>query len=580
MKNPGLKKRLLERLDIIGLLAFSVIVLFIAFPHLLFSANIEDIPKAVIYYRYFFAAAFIILLALTFIFLFLPQRVSLVVASLLGSYALLVIIFDIVYPLRIGLIIEGTETEPASPVAGAIQIVLMVGAFFALFYIPRKVRAVLAWSLAAVFLVSGIPFMFTPSDTVHIPEHSLISENESAPDFNIYHILFDSYYGPWLQWSLGELSRDTSELAGFTHYRRNVCNYALTGGSYPSFMSGTLWSPDLTISEWYDSANESSIIDDLHERGFSTSFYGLSLKHGIRQVQEAYTDDPGGVGVVDIRLAADYWLLRVAPVALRHRVLDERGAGPFSRHFGGREEDPGGNIQPLVSYRQFQKFLADERLRPSTGQYVHVHFWSPHSPSILNRRGNYVGKSSYSEQLLLATNMLLEFVTTLKERDRFENSLIIIQSDHAAGVMGDGRDSPNAGDPLRDFIQMDEATSEAIWDVDVMGQSGIRLETRYQALLLIKLPGVGGDGGDLLVNDALVQLLDLREYIKHVIDDGDYTYTYPGREQVSVHHGLLSQIHDGERVWVGRDIMSGHINHYIIRPGGEWEIGDNIPFEY
>jgi len=144
MRNPGLKKRLLERLDIIGLLAFSIVVLFIAFPHLLFSANIEDIPKAVIYYRYFFAAAFIILLVLAFILLFLPRRVALIAASLLGAYALLVIIFDIVYPLRIGLIIEGTEVEPAAPVAGVIQIVLMVAAFFALvhiqYLIPPRLR--------------------------------------------------------------------------------------------------------------------------------------------------------------------------------------------------------------------------------------------------------------------------------------------------------------------------------------------------------------------------------------------------------------------------------------------------------
>jgi len=575
MRNPGLKARLLERLDIIGLLAFSVTVLFIAFPHLLFSANIEDIPKAVIYYRYFFAAAFIILLVLTFIFLFLPRRVALIAASILGAYALLVLIFDLIHPLCIGLIQEGTEVEPAAPVTGAIQIVLMVGVFFALFYIPRKARAVLAWSLAAVFLVSGLPFLFAPSDTGHIPENSFISENESAPDFNIYHILFDSYYGPWLQWSLSELSRDTSELSGFTHYRRNVSNYNRTVISYPSFLTGSLWSPNVTVNEWRDIANESSIIDDLHERGFSTTFYGVALKDGIRQVQEAYTDDPGEVGIVDIKLAVDYWLLRVAPVALRHLVLDERGAGPMSRHLGGRGEDPSGDIRTLVSYRQFQKFLADERLRPSGGHYVHAYFYPPHGPHILDRYGNYVGESSYEEQLLLATNMLLEFVTTLKELGKFENSLIIVQSDTGSRW---GADTGYAGEPLRDCIQIDEAMSKAIQEVDVGHWTGAQVEAMYLSLLLIKPPGTGEEAGDLIVNDGLTQLLDLRKYIDNLIDEGDSAY--PERERVSIHHGFRWQIHDGERVVVGTDIMSGYINHYIIRPGGEWEIRDNIPFEW
>jgi hypothetical protein len=576
MRNPGLKKRFLERLDIIGLLAFSIVALFITFPNLLFSANIEGIPNAVIYYRYFFAAAFIILLVLTFIFLFLRRRIALILASLLGAYALMVLIFDLVRPLNIGPLIEGNESVSPAPVAGAIQIVLMVAAFFALFYIPRKVRAVLGWSLAAVLLVSGLLFMFAPVHSEDVPAHSYVSQNESAPDFNIYHILFDSYYGPWLEWSLSELGRDTSELAGFTHYRRNVSNYWYTLCSYPSFMSGTMWSPNMTISEWYASTNENSIIDDLQERGFSTNFYGLGLKDGIRQVEVVYTEDPGEVGIVDIRLAADYWLLRVAPVALRHLVLDNHGAGPITRYWGVITGEPVGDIRTLVSYRQFEKFLADEPLRPSSGQYVHVYCYPPHAPFQLDRNGNYVGRSSYDEQLCLATNMLLEFVATLKELGKFENSLIIVQADHGAGWWSET--SGHIGNPLRDFIQMDAATSEAIREVDVMGYPGRKHEARYQALLLIKPRGVGVDAGDLVVNDDLVQLLDLREYIKEIVDEGDYAY--PEREQVDVHFGIHAQKRNGEEVVVGRDITSGYINYYIIRPGGEWEIGDNIPFEY
>jgi len=575
MKNPRLKERLLERLDIIGLLAFSIVVLFIAFPNLLFSANIEDIPKAVIYYRYFFAAAFIILLVLAFILLFLPRRIALVAASLLGAYALLVIIFDIVYPLRIGLIIEGTEVEPAAPVAGVIQIVLMVAAFFVLVHIPKKVRGVLAWSLAAVILVFGIPFMFAPADSEHIPDHSSISEDQAAPDFNIYHVVFDAYYGPWLQWSLDELSRNASELAGFTHYRRNVCHYYGSRSSFPSFMSGTMYSPDRTVTEWYTSADNDSIIHDLHERGFSSTFYGIAQYHGTRQSQEAYTDDPQGIGIVNIRLAADYWLLRIAPVALRHLVLDDHGAGPITGDTAGRVEGPSGDIRTLVSYRQFERFIADERFRPAGGHYVLAYFYPPHPPFQLDRYGNYVGESSYDEQLHLATNMLLEIVETLKELGKYESSLIIIHADHGAGY---GALECHAGDPLRDFIQMDEATSEAIQKIDPRGDSGMQIEARYLPLLLIKPLGVGAGGGDLTVNDALVQLMDLRGYINRVIDDTDCAY--PEREQMVIHHGLHIHMRDGELLCVGRDIMSGYINQYIIQPDGQWEIGDPIPFEY
>jgi len=334
-------------------------------------------------------------------------------------------------------------------------------------------------------------------------------------------------------------------------------------------MSGTMYSPGKTVTEWYESADADSIIYDLHECGFSTTFYGIAQYRGTRLSQEAY------VGTVDIRLAADYWLLRIAPVALRHLMLDASGAGPITRYTAGLAEGPSGDIRTLTSYRQFQKFLTDEHLRSAGGQYVHAYFYPPHGPYQLDRNGNYVGESSYEEQLHLAMNMLLDIMQTLKELGRFENSLIIVHADHGAGY---GALEQYAGDPLRDFIQIDEATADAIGEVSVIDCTGTEIEARYLALLLIKLPGAGGDEGDLMVNDGLTQLLDLREYINKVIDERDSDY--PKREQVDIHHGLVIRVRDGKRITVGRDIMSGYINHYIIRPGGKWEICDNIPFQY
>ncbi len=573
MKNLGLKERFLERMDIIGVLAFSIVALFISFPHLLFSRHIEAMPQAVIYYRYFRVVAFIVFLVVMSIFLILPRRVALVAVSALGAYALLVLIFDLIYPLRIGLIEQGTELEPPAPIAGVIQIVLMVGVVFALFHTSRKVRGVLACILAAVFLVPSIPLLFTPAYKQHTLSPLIHTDSASVPDFNIYHIVFDCYYGPWLQWSLHELSRDTSVLAGFTHYRRNVSNYRNSLPSYPSFMTGTVYSPDMTVKEWYETANKDSVINDIHKRGFSTVYYGIYLYDGVRQVQEAYTISQDGSQLVYIWQAADYWLLRVVPVALRHIILDDSQKGPitwFAEYLGFVEG--GYNV---VSYRQFKKFLADERLRPDGGYYVHTYFYPPHFPYELDRYGNYVGESTYEEQLLLATSMLLDIVEKLKRLDKFENSLIIVHSDH--GYEGAAR-SRYSGDPLLDFIQMDQATSQMIAQRNVRSSYGTYVEARCQALLLIKLPGAGQGAGDLFVNDGITQLLDLREYINKVLEEGDWDY--PEREEVSVYYGLHVQRHKGRQVQVGHALMAGYINHYIIRPGGHWEICDNIPFKY
>ncbi len=575
----NLRECLQKKADLLGLLAFSITVLFITFPNLLLSANIEEIPEASTFYKYFFVGAFFVYFVFAIAILLIPSRIGLYFASLLSAYAIIVIVFDFIMPLNIGPIEEGTESVQAAPtIIGAVQIILILTVCFVLLYVPKKLCNIFAWSLTAVLLFSGLHLLFISPNMGYGSYAKSCVKKEAQHDLNIYHIVFDAYYGPWLQWSLSELSKDNSELAGFNHYRRNVSNYYATRSSYASFMTGTMYSPEKTMVEWYRNANENSIIDDLHEQGFITTFYGLGLRHGVRQVQFSYTDDPGETGIVDIKLAADYCILRVAPIIFRHKVLDDRGAGPITRHFKSDEEIPSGDIRNVVSYRQFKKFLNDEKMRSSTGHYVHVYLYPPHGPYQLNRHGEYIGESSYDEQLHLATNMLLEIVENLNDLDRFDNSFIIVHADHGSGRAGSNR---YVGDPMRGFIRIDKETSELISNIDVRFQEGRLLEGRYQALLLIKPPGVGGNTDDLIINDNLTQLLDLREYIRKVIIEGNYSYKYPQKEKVIVHHGTITQQkRDGTRLSVGRDITSGRINKYIINSDGSWGIGSDIPFVY
>ncbi len=73
-----MKARFRERSDIIGLLAVVYVILCIVIPQLLLSSNIEYIPKAVMFYRYFFSGAFAAFFIFSFIVLFFApaNRVS------------------------------------------------------------------------------------------------------------------------------------------------------------------------------------------------------------------------------------------------------------------------------------------------------------------------------------------------------------------------------------------------------------------------------------------------------------------------------------------------------------------------
>jgi len=111
----------------------------------------------------------------------------------------------------------------------------------------------------------NMPFLFANQASEFKVDSISISEpHENTPDFNIYHLVFDSYYSPWLEWALAELKKSPQDLAGFIHYRRNVSNYWLTVLSYPSFMSGTMLREGEDYQKWWQGTNRNSIIEDLH----------------------------------------------------------------------------------------------------------------------------------------------------------------------------------------------------------------------------------------------------------------------------------------------------------------------------
>ncbi len=80
-------------------------------------------------------------------------------------------------------------------------------------------------------------------------------------------------------------------------------------------------------------------------------------------------------------------------------------------------------------------------------------------------------------------------------------------------------------------------------------QSGASLDVRFQPLLLLKPRGTGPDAEDLV---ALVQLLDLREYVLNTVDEG--VGAYPERDAVNINIPFNLKL---------RTCMS-QFGHYII----------------
>jgi len=588
-----LKKRFREKSDIIGLSVLSFTILGIVIPNLMLSGNLDEIPKAVLYYRYFFGSTFGIFCISSLVLMLLPRRITLITVSLLGSYAILIFIFDILYPLQVGPMVRGTESGKFAPIAGMWQLAFIVTLFFLLYVLPRQARYSLSWFLAGLLIIMNLPLLFAKQDSAFRADSIAVSESQAnTPDFNIYHLVFDSYYSPWLEWALTELEKTPLDLAGFTHYRRCVSSYWLTETSYPSFMSGTVYRAGEDYQKWWEGTNQNSMIEDLHARGFTTNFYGLQLKNGMKAVQKRYIEDPGGTGIASWPLVLDLWFLRISPVFFRHTIL-KNGVGPTTRIVKRILGQPQGNIITLVSYRQFKKFISDEKHRASEGNYIHGYFVPPHPTYQLDRDGNYTENSSYPEQMLLATNMIFEFINTLKQLGRFDKSMIIIHADHGdvtSSIIDDYKHTTHfPGDPLRDCLNIQKNSSKMLLKTylqynkidmsleELAAQktkvlpaakrwfgfgihSGAALEVRLQPLLLIKPPGTDPEPKDLVIKNSLVQLLDLRKYVSSAIDNK--TYSYPERKSILINVPLYLEL----------KTFTSHIGQFRVYPDGNWKL--------
>jgi hypothetical protein len=189
--------------------------------------------------------------------------------------------------------------------------------------------------------------------------------------------------------------------------------------------------------------------------------------------------------------------------------------------------------------------------------------------------------------------MMAQLTGRLKELGKFETSLLVFHSDHGipidrrAPALRSARHrtsvaaAPGEDDASRQFSRMNDEMDRAIQRVDVSGWRGRENEARYSALLLIKPPAsCSSKTAELNTNESLASLLNLRSYIVSVATAVGASCEYPVSQQVDLFHGLVTQENDGKRLTVGKDLVSGRVNHYRVDDQFQWRIMKDVPFRY
>jgi hypothetical protein len=328
---------------------------------------------------------------------------------------------------------------------------------------------------------------------------------------NVYQIVLDAFSSQVFLDRVRAASLEPA-FAGFTFFPNARANLLDTTESMPSFMTGTFPPPkpdgasdadwwNQVVGPWRSTCSTDGILEHAYQQGYTVTQYVPRLKW-CPHARTTHFRVGADLQVADKAMAAfaDLWLLRLAPAPAKQVVFGDDNRGPLEALFEG----PSGIEWGYWSIGQMAQLVDEEPDRPPGGQYVWVHFGTPHPPSVVDGDCRYVGArwhrnpaGGYRDQATCALRLVVQLLETLERLDRLEASTIVVQSDHAVGWV----------DAASEVARM-PAWLEQRLDAEARRPGrGRWVNNRSLALLLVKPPGA--PRAPLRVDERLVSLVDL-----------------------------------------------------------------------
>ncbi len=492
-------KRALSPVTILALCATPWIIC-LSTTNPLFLANQADLDYDLRNYIPFLAAFFSIL-ACGFI-LFLVTRNRPFLWSLAWAYHLAGIAF---------LIFFSTSEIRAVPEHQEIWITVLLGGICTAIVLLRKTDPQRGFSFLAIFavlLITSDFYRFFSKYELTASDRATASDNLSRDGMrsgmvpsitdkkitaqktdlvsrhNIYHLVLDGYQSDLFPLTLDEDSRP--ELNGFVLFPRNVTTSGRTRISIPSVFVGRTWDNDNPITQFTDTAmnSPSSLLYWLKKAGYTTTAYlhkRFSFEPNLFD-RIFYHHNAARHRNLGRDAFNDLWVFRFLPRFISNRVLDDETITEILH----KSLSP--KIYPVHSYDTFVNFMKQEKNLSATDRYTFLHLLLPHHPYVLDRDCNYREATKPIEQFCCATRVIVSLVRLLKNMDRFQASLIIIQADHGLNfTLGDNGE-----------LKTNEFVHEAVsWNLP-----------RSKTLLLVKPAGVDASE-ELIESDAETTIIDI-----------------------------------------------------------------------
>lgn len=263
-----------------------------------------------------------------------------------------------------------------------------------------------------------------------------------SSDKNIILIVLDTFGSEYFQEALTEDPSITKNLDGFVSYTDAISNYSATKGSVPSFLTGKMIPHNIKYSDFLSQyVSKFGLPKIFSNKGYLVSvisvYYWFDYFYKDRFVSEPKISQKTMQKYHSSQLL-DYSLFRIFPHFIKPRIFND-GEWLISKEISKKAHIPN-------SYPEKANFFLDlmtENMTVSnqTPRFKMIHVTTPHPQFRFNRNCELAQFSTYSqamlEQSMCAMKKLNQLLNKLKENGIYDNSLIVVTSDHGSRVSTD-----------------------------------------------------------------------------------------------------------------------------------------------
>jgi len=319
---------------------------------------------------------------------------------------------------------------------------VQICAFFIIFVLTFVFRK---YPKAIVYTIGTILIITFSTGTINIVSkiggNNIMTTSEesyfrySANNPNILFIILDEYQSDYFAQILdNDLKKDFDN---FIWYEDTVANFPTTIAAFPAIFSGEIYQNKIGLDEFYAEASRNSIVNRISDEGGLVNYTHSPpnsdklFPNGTLTSFAALNDK--NLGVYNNLL--NYSLFRASPDMLKPYIYnDERWLIQLDK------EDPYKELGGIGASFKALNFLANHKVTasrnyPSTFKFHHSVV--THSPTVLGSDCEPIGivdsnLENKSAEGLCAIGLTVKLIEKLKEANVFDNTMIIIASDHGS----------------------------------------------------------------------------------------------------------------------------------------------------